>query len=286
MSTLKKNSQFKEIFKRLLKNKLAVIGLIILSALILSAIFAEQIFSYEYALQQDLLNRLKPPSSEHLLGTDSFGRDIFARILHGGRVSLSIGIIAVGAATVIASFLGGIAGYYGGTIDSIIMRIMDMFLSIPPILLALSIVASLGIGMRNLLIALVISSVPGFTRLVRATVLTVKDMEYVEAAEAIGLKKGRIIFRHVLTNCLAPLIVNATMGIGGTILAAASMSFIGLGIKPPRPEWGEMLASGRTTLRSAPHVVIIPGIFIILAVLSINFIGDGLRDALDPKLKD
>ncbi len=283
----KKTSQLKEIWFRLKKNKLAVMGLIILLILILIAIFADLIVDYDnVVVKTNMPERLQPPSGKHWFGTDEFGRDILARIIHGSRVSLSIGVIVVAISVFFGCLLGGIAGYYGGMIDNVIMRIADIFLAIPAILLTITIVAALGIGMTNLLIALVIANIPGYTRLVRAVVLSVKDVEYVEAARAIGLRDGRIIFKHVIANCMAPILVNATMSIAGTILSAAGLSFIGLGIQPPNPEWGAMLSGGRQFLRVAPHMVIFPGIFIIIAVLMINFVGDGLRDALDPKLKD
>lgn len=276
-----------EIWQRLFKNKLAVISLVILAIFVLLALFADVFFNYQtMVISQDIPNRLLPPGPGHLFGTDQYGRDLLARIIHGTRYSLSIGLIAVSLAVLGGCILGGISGYYSGVTDNIIMRLVDIMLSIPPILLCISIVAALGPGMVNLMIALVIANIPGFTRLVRASVLTVKDMEYVEAARAIGLHDSRIIFKYVLLNCMGPILVNATMGIAGTILTAAGLSFIGLGVQPPAPEWGAMLSGGRQYLRAAPHILFFPGAAIVIAVLCINFIGDGLRDALDPKLKD
>lgn len=282
----KKRSFASEVWRRFCKNKLSVFALIVLAVLVGLAIFADYIADYEtVAIRQDVTNRLQPRSDEHPLGTDQFGRDIWARIVHGARVSLSIGIVTVFISTAIATVLGGIAGYFGGIVDGIIMRAVDMFIAIPPILLCLAIVASLGVGMINLLIALIIAFIPADIRLVRSTVLTVKDMDYVEAARALGLSKTRIISKHILINCMAPILVNATMGIGAVILTAAGLSFIGLGISPPRPEWGAMLSAGRTFMRTAPHLIFFPGFFIVISVLCINLIGDGLRDALDPRLK-
>ncbi|HEX2979711.1 MAG TPA: ABC transporter permease [Anaerolineaceae bacterium] len=281
------HNPYLEIWQRLRKNKLAIISLAILAVFVLLALTADVWFDYQsVVIKQDIPNRLQAPGPGHPFGTDQYGRDLLARIVHGARYSLSIGVIAVALAVIGGCVLGGISGYYSGLTDSIIMRFVDIMLSIPPILLCISIVAALGPGMVNLMIALVIANTPGFTRLVRASVLTVKDMEYVEAARAIGLRDFRIIFKYVLLNCMGPILVNATMGIAGTILTAAGLSFIGLGVQPPSPEWGAMLSGGRQYLRAAPHILFFPGAAIVIAVLCINFIGDGLRDALDPKLKD
>ena len=229
--------------------------------------------------------RLKPPSAEHLLGTDELGRDIFARLVHGARISLLVGVVAVAIALATGGTLGAIAGYFGGVVDNVIMRVMDVFLSIPILLLAIMIVAALGSSMTNLMIAIGLASMPTFARVVRASVLSVKDQEFVEAARAIGATNGHIILRHILPNCLSPIIVQATLRVATAILSTASLSFIGLGIKPPAPEWGAMLASGRSAIRDAPHVVVIPGLVIMITILALNLLGDGLRDALDPKLK-
>lgn len=281
-----KRSQAKNVWHRFCRNKLSVAALVVLSLLVLMAVFADALADYDaLAIDQHIAQRLQPPGDEHLFGTDEYGRDVFARIVHGSRISLTIGFVVVVISTLIAAVLGGVAGYFGSRMDNIIMRLTDTFISIPPVLLCLAIVASLGVGMANLMIALIIALIPGTVRLVRSAVLSVKDMDYVEAAAALGLTKRRIIIKYILTNCMAPILVNATMSVGGIILTAAGLSFIGLGIKPPMPEWGSMLSAGKSFMRSAPHLIIVPGLFIIVTVLSINLIGDGLRDALDPRLK-
>ncbi|HMM32355.1 MAG TPA: ABC transporter permease, partial [Clostridia bacterium] len=232
----KKRSQARDIWRRFCRNKLSVAALVILCILVLMAVFADILADYDtLAVDQNIASRLQPPGSEHLFGTDEYGRDVFARILHGARVSLTIGFAVVAISTVVAAILGGVAGYFGNRIDNIIMRVADMFISIPPVLLCLAIVAALGVGITNLMIALIIALIPGNVRLVRSAVLSVKDMEYVEAAAALGLSKRRIITKYILTNCMAPILVNATMSIGEIILTAAGLSFIGLGIKPPMP---------------------------------------------------
>ncbi len=282
----KKRSQAWEVWRRLKKNKLAIIGLIIILSLAIVAISADFIADYEtVVIKQDIKNRLKPPSGEHIFGTDEFGRDIFARLVHGARVSLTVGLISVSIALVIGGFLGAIAGYYGNRIDNIIMRVMDIFLAVPNILLAIAIVAALGTSIVNLMIAVGISSIPSYARIVRASVLSIKDQEFVEAARAIGAKDLTIILTHIIPNSLAPVIVQATLGVANAILSTAALSFIGLGIQPPAPEWGAMLSGGRTFLRDASHITVFPGIAIMVTILALNMLGDGLRDALDPKLK-
>ena len=282
----KKNSQLKEIWRRFRKNKSAMVGLVVLLLFALIAIFADLIVPYEKAIEQNGAIRLQAPSSEHLFGTDAFGRDTFARILHGSRVSLSIGFAAVGISLIVGGLLGAAAGYYGGAIDNIIMRIMDVFMCIPGILLALAIVAALGTGMRNLLIAIAISSVPSFVRLIRSVILTVVENDYIEAARSYGAKDFRIIVKYILPNAMGPIIVQATMGIAGTILSAAGLSYMGKGIQPPSPEWGAMLSEARDYMRTTPHLLYFPGFAILISALCFNLVGDGLRDALDPKLKD
>lgn len=282
----KKRGQLSEIWRRMRRNKLAMVGLVIVCILILVALFANQIADYEtMVIKQNVAIRLQGPSAEHWCGTDEFGRDIFARLVHGARISLLVGVIAVTIALATGGTLGAIAGYFGGVIDNVIMRVMDIFLSIPILLLAIMIVTALGSSMMNLMIAIGLASMPTFARVVRASVLSVKDQEYVEAARAIGAKTGHIILRHIMPNCLSPIIVQATLRVATAILSTASLSFIGLGMQPPAPEWGAMLASGRSFIRDAPHIVIIPGLLIMVTILALNLLGDGLRDALDPKLK-
>ena len=282
----KKRGQWHETWRMLRKNKMAMLGLGILVVLILLAIFADVIADYdEVAIKMNTSIRLQGPSKDHILGTDELGRDIFARIIHGARVSLQVGIIAVGIAIVVGGSLGAIAGFYGGVLDNIIMRIMDIFLAVPSILLAISIVSALGSSMTNLMIAVGVSSIPSYARIVRASVLSIKDQEFIEAARAIGARDSRIIVKHILPNSLAPVIVQGTLGVAGAILSTAGLSFIGLGIEKPAPEWGAMLSGGRQHIRDSSHVTTFPGIAIMITILSLNLLGDGLRDALDPRLK-
>lgn len=282
----KKKSQTKEIWRRLKKNKVAIAGLIILLILISMILFADIIVSYEKAIELNMRNRLQPPSKEHWLGTDSFGRDIFSRIVHGSRNSLSIGFICVVISLVVGGIIGAVAGFYGGKIDILLMRVMDMFMAMPSMLLAICIVAVLGPGMRNLVLAISIAGIPKFAAIVRSSVLTIKNSEYIEAASAIGVSATRIILRHIIPNTMGPIIVQSTLSIGGVILTAASLSFVGLGVMPPTPEWGAMLTEGKEFIRDTPYLVFFPGLTIMLSVLALNFLGDGLRDALDPKLKN
>lgn len=282
----KKRSQWVEVWRRLKRNKMAVLGLIILIILVLLAVFADVIANYDnVVIKQNLTHRLQGPSAAHWLGTDEFGRDIFARVVHGTRVSLQVGIVAVGISIVIGGILGAVAGYYGGKLDNTIMRIMDIFLAVPSILLAIAIVSALGPSIINLMLAISISSVPSYARIVRASVLSIRDQEFIEAAKAIGASNTRIIFRHIIPNSLAPVIVQATLGVASAILSTAGLSFIGLGIQPPAPEWGSMLSGGRQYLRYAWWVTTFPGVAIMITILSLNLLGDGLRDALDPRLK-
>ena len=281
-----KRSQLREIVIRMRRNRPAMIGLAIVIVLVLAALFADVIADYDtVVIKQNVAIRLQGPSAAHWFGTDEFGRDIFARIVHGARISLMVGIVAVSIALALGGTLGAIAGYFGGAVDNIIMRMMDIFLSIPILLLAIMIVSALGSSMLNLMIAIGISSMPTFARVTRASVLSVKDQDYIEAARAIGATNRKIILRHILPNCLAPIIVQATLRVATAILSTASLSFIGLGIQPPAPEWGAMLSSGRSYIRDAPHIVVIPGLVIMITILALNLLGDGLRDALDPKMK-
>ena len=283
-AVIKKRSQLKEIWRRFRRNKQAMVGMCMLLLMIFSAIFASVISPYD-PLQQDIINRLQPPSAAHFFGTDELGRDIFSRILYGSRISLTVGLIAVSISSVVGCALGAIAGYYGGVLDNVIMRCTDVLMAIPSILLNISIVAALGTGLQNVMIAIGISSVPAYCRIMRASLLSLKDQEFVDASRAAGASDPYIILNHILPNSLAPLIVQATLKIGGAILSCASMSFIGLGIVPPTPEWGAMLSTGRDFLRDAPHLTAFPGMAIMFAVFAMNLMGDGLRDALDPKLK-
>ncbi|HOX30842.1 MAG TPA: ABC transporter permease [Spirochaetales bacterium] len=273
-----------EVWRRLKRNRLAMAGLAILAVLFLTALLADLVAPFP-SDKQDLENTFSFPSRAHLFGTDEFGRDILSRVIHGSRISLSVGFLAVGFSVVIGGAIGAVAGFYGKRIDNVLMRFMDVLMSIPQILLAISIVAALGPGLWNLMIAVGISSIPGYARIVRASVLSIKDREYIEAARAAGSGDARIIFRHIVPNCLAPIIVQSTLGVATAILTAAGLSFIGLGIQPPTPEWGAMLSGGRGYIRDYWYMTLFPGLAIVFTILGLNVLGDGLRDALDPRLK-
>lgn len=285
MSEPKKKNPWVEVFRRLRKNRLAMLGLVVVLLLIGMALFASSIAPYSYE-DQDLLEAFEGPSKAHWFGTDEFGRDIFSRVVYGSRISLQVGLVAVSFSILIGGFLGALAGYYGGWIDNLIMRIMDILFSVPQLLLAISVAASLGPGLFNLMIAVGISSVPQYARLVRASVLSIREQEFIEAAKSIGARDLKIIFRHILPNCMAPIIVQGTLGVAFAILTAAGLSFIGLGIQPPIPEWGAMLSGGREYIRDNAYMTMFPGLAIMITILALNFLGDGLRDALDPKLKN
>lgn len=280
----KKQSQWADVWKRLKKNKAGMLGLILLTIIILCAIFADYIAPY--GIDDQLLSRrFQPPSKNFLFGTDNFGRDIFSRVIHGSRISLMIGFISVSISAVIGTIIGSFAGFYGGRTDNILMRGIDILLAIPRVLLAISICAALGQGMRNLMIAVAIGSVPGYARIVRASILSVKEQEFIEAARCCGASDLRIVMKHILPNCMAPMIVQATIAVAASILSAAGLSFIGLGVMPPTPEWGAMLADGRAYIRDYWYIVTFPGLAIMTVIFALNLFGDGLRDALDPRLK-
>ena len=282
----KKSSQLKEIWRRYRKNKAAVLGLVILVFILGIAIFADVIVPYSKCIEQVGADRLQGPSLAHFFGTDEYGRDMFARVIHGSRFSLFIGVATSLMALVFGAILGASAGYFGGVVDNVICRIIDVFACVPPILLSLAVVAALGTNLRNLIIAITVSCIPGNVRLIRSLVLTVAEQDYVEAARSYGTSTPRIIFRYVLPNAMGPIIVNTTMSISDMILSAAGLSFIGMGIQPPSPEWGALLSNAQTYLFTAPYMLIFPGVFIILSSMAFNLVGDGLTDALDPKLKD
>lgn len=278
--------QFAEFWRRFRKNKSAVAGLIILILLVGMALFADLIVPYARCVEQVGADRLQGPSAAHFFGTDEFGRDLFARVVHGSRYSLFIGVATSLMALVAGAVLGASAGYFGGMVDNVICRIVDVFMCVPPILLSLAVVAALGTSVRNLIVAITISCIPGNVRLIRSVVLTVAEQDYVEVARSYGASNARIIFRYVLPNAMGPIIVNTTMAISDMILSAAGLSFIGMGIQPPSPEWGALLSAAQTYIFTSPYLLVFPGLFIILSSLSFNLVGDGLTDALDPKLKD
>ena len=273
-----------DIFRRFCANRMAVAGAIIIIIMIICALGASLIAPYPYD-EQNLIASLSPPSKTYLLGTDEFGRDILSRLIYGTQISLQVGLIAVGIGMFVGGILGAVSGFYGGVLDNLLMRCMDILLSIPYILLAIAVAASLGPGLFNLMIAIGISSVPRYARIVRGSVLAIRHLEFIEASRAVGSSDRRIIFKHVIPNCMAPVIVQATLGVASAIISTAALSFIGLGIQPPTPEWGSMLSSGRNYIRNFPHLTLFPGLAIMFTILALNFIGDGLRDALDPKLK-
>lgn len=284
---IKKRSQMASVIKRFNRNKLAVVGLIILLILIFLSLFADLMFDYDtLAIGQNMKERFLKPSREHLFGTDQYGRDIFVRVIFGARISLIVAFSVSGFSMIFGSIIGAIAGFYGGRKDDILMRLMDILLAIPSMLLAIVIVSSLGTSLFNLILANGIAGIPRFSRIVRSNVLSLRDMEFVEAARASGISNTTIIIRHIMPNCLGPLIVQATLSMALAILAVTSLSFVGLGIQPPTPEWGSMLSNGKEFMRQHPHLIYFPGFAIMLAVLSFNLIGDGLRDALDPRLKN
>jgi len=291
-------SLWRDAWRRLLRNKLAIAGMIILVLFLSMAFFADDaliaillgrepqplLAPYD-PYKQELLRRREPPSGEHLLGLDETGRDMLSRIIYGARASLQVGLGSVSFAILIGALLGAVAGFLGRWVDNVIMRLMDIMLAFPSMLLAIAVVSILGPGLMNMLYAIAIVSIPIYARIVRASVLSVKEQDYVLAARCIGVPSTRMLFRNVLPNCLTPLIVQGTLGIATAILDAAGLSFLGLGAQPPRAEWGAMLGRGRGSVFTAPHIVIFPGIAIMLLVLGFNLLGDGLRDSLDPRLR-
>ena len=266
------------------KSLLTKIGLAIIACLLFIAIFASVLAPYD-PFKVETGNRLKPPSSEHLLGTDDMGRDILSRILYGSRISIMVGVVVVTISLSLGVPLGAISGYFGGKIDSALMRITDIFLGLPSLILALAIAAALGRGIMNTMIAIAITWWPWYARLVRGQTLSIREMGYIEAAKAAGGSSFRIILTHVLPNCISPIIVTASMDMGYTILAAAGLGFIGLGAQPPSPEWGLMVSIGRTYMMNYPWVATFPGLAILITVLGFNLVGDGLRDLLSPRLR-
>ncbi len=271
-----------QVWRRIVRNRKAVVGGTFLLIIVLAAIFADVVAVHDPAAQ-NLRNRLQPPSAEHWLGTDQFGRDMFSRIVHGARISLRVGFISVGLALLAGGTMGLLAGYYGGWMETVFMRLVDILLALPSFLLALAIVSTLGPSLTNVMIAVGIAYTPGFARVMRSSVLSVRQLDYVAAAQAAGASDLRIMFRHVLPNALNPMIVHSTLALAGSILAAAGLSFLGMGAQPPTPEWGSMLNSARSFIRAAHHVVTYPGLAIMITVLCLNLLGDGLRDALDPR---
>ncbi|MGI5970282.1 MAG: ABC transporter permease [Oscillospiraceae bacterium] len=281
---LRKRSQTKDIWIRFRSNKLAMAGMVIVILIVLSAVFAEFLTPYDYSAQ-DYNSRFLFPSWEHPFGTDNYGRDLLSRVMYGGRISLLVSLLGLVISLVIGGILGATAGYFGGLYESTIMRLMDIIMAIPGMLMAVSISALLGTGMLNTAIAVSVGGIAPSARMLRAVVLTIREQEYIEAARARGSRNVRIIFRQILPNTLSPIIVDATLRIGGNIMMISGLSFIGLGVQPPTPEWGSILNSGRDYISSFWPIITFPGIAIMLTMFGFNVMGDGLRDALDPKLK-
>jgi peptide/nickel transport system permease protein len=282
----KKKSQFMETWQRLSKSKTAVLGLAVFIIIIAVSITSPLFLDYEtQIIKMNIPEKLQAPSAAHPFGTDEMGRDILARVIWGSQISLRIGFSTIIFALFMGGVFGSIAGFFGGWVDNVIMRVMDIFLAIPGTLLAMCIVAALGASEMNLIIAMAVSYMPTFSRVVRGPVLTVRGAEYVEAARAIGAKNSTIIMSHVLPNCMAPVIVQTSLSIGGIILSIAGLSFLGLGVQAPEPEWGALLSGARTYIRDQSYMAMFPGLAIMITILSLNLLGDGLRDALDPRLK-
>jgi peptide/nickel transport system permease protein len=280
---VEEESRMREFLRAFLRHRSALLGSLVILFFICLAIFAPLITTYDYTEKSDDL--LQPPSGKHWFGTDEMGRDLFTRVIYGSRISLWVGFAAIAGSIAVGSLLGLIAGFYGGWRDTVISRLFDILLAFPGILLAIAIVAMLGPGLENALIAIGIINIPTFGRLMRSRVLSVKAEDYILAARAMGMKNSRILFHHILPNCWAPIIVQGTLGFATAVIEAAALGFLGLGAQPPEPEWGTMLSDARQYIQLAPWTMIFPGLAIMLTVLGFNLLGDGLRDLLDPRMK-
>lgn len=276
---------FKTVLRRFARRKVSVLGAVILLFFLLVALFGPM-FCTQDPLAQDLVHKYQQPSSEHWFGTDNLGRDTFTRMVYGARVSLSISFAGVMSGCLVGVLLGVCAGFFGGWMDTLVSRLIDILLAFPSLLLAITVVAILGSGTENTAIAIAIFSIPSIARMVRGIVMSNKDAEYIQACRVMGASNARMIFTHIIPNAISQIIVNITLNLGTAILTASSLSFLGLGVQPPAPEWGAMLSTGRDVIRAYPLAVLIPGIAITLVVMSFSLVGDGLRDALDPKLKN
>lgn len=281
-----KNSLNHQIIWRFFRNKAALLGLIYMVVLLFAAVFADKLFDYDtIVIRNNISERLIPPCAAHWFGTDDLGRDIFARVVHGARLSLTISFSAVALALVVGGIIGLFAAYYGGFVDELLMRLTDIFIAVPTTLMCIILVAALGSSSLNLILALGLASMPTFARVVRSAVLTVRDEEYITSARALGARDSEIVTKHVLPNCMGPILVQTTLRIASAIYNTSALSFLGLGIAQPAPEWGGMLSAGRNYIRTASYISLIPGLAIMLTVLALNLMGDGIRDAIDPKLK-
>ena len=280
-------SFWQDVGRRFIRNNKTIIGLVMLAIIVLMCLYGMIFLDYEtQVINQDIPNKLQTPSLAHLFGTDDLGRDIFNRIVYGARYSLFIGFSATIISLSVGSILGCIAGYFGGKTDNIIMRLTDVFIAIPSTLMAIAVVSALGPNFANLIIAIALGDIPGYARIIRSSVLSIRDNEFVEASVAVGGSSIHIMAQHIFPNTLAALIVQATLGVGYVIIAASGLSYLGLGVMPPAPEWGAMLSEAQAQIRYFPHQVLFPGIAIVVTVLALNLLGDALRDAIDPTLKD
>lgn len=283
--TFKRQSQVKEIWRRFRKNKGSMIGLIMLVVIALLLICAPLLVDYDDAITMNMADKLAKPSAEHWFGLDSYGRDLLARVLYGGRTSIGIAVLATISSCIVGSTLGAIAGYFGGKVDSFIMRALDIFMSVPDILFTMAVVFALGANFINLMIALTLAYFTNYVRLVRSQILSLSELEYVEAARAGGASSARIILSHIFPNAIGVIIVNTTLNVAKIILYESTLGFLGLGMPPPAPEWGQIIADAREYMRVAPHMLLFPALAIVMTACSVNLVGDGLRDALDPHLK-
>ena len=283
----KKKSQIHMIWLRYRKNKLAVFGLALFTILVLISVTAPLYLDYNTdVIKQNIMDQFQSASAEHLLGTDHFGRDVLARVIWGSRISMFVGLGVIAVALLTGTAIGASAGFFGGTFDDVVMRIMDIFFAIPMTLMAISIVAAFGNSIPNLIVAVSLGLIPKLSRIIRSSVITLKGQDFIEAAYACGTSKLRIIFRHIVPNAIGPLIVEGTLAMGKSIILVAGLSFIGMGVQPPTPEWGAMLSEAKTYMLNYPSLVYAPGLAIVITVIAIMLIGDGLRDALDPKMKN
>ncbi|MEA4919490.1 MAG: ABC transporter permease [Clostridiaceae bacterium] len=283
----KKKSQAKVVWGRFKRNKLAFFGMIIFILMMFLVLGADLYLNYDVdALEQTIKNRYQLPSTDHWFGTDQFGRDEFARVVYGGRISMFVGIATVFVSLTFGSLIGASAAYYGGRVDNLLMRIMDVFMAIPSTLLAITLISALGSSLFNLILSMGISQIPRMSRIVRSSVMGVKGMDYIEAARACGTTDGRIIFRHIIPNAMGPILVQVTQTVARSVLTIASLSFVGLGVSEPTPEWGSMLSEAKNQMRYYPHLALFPGVAVVLSVMSLTLMGDGLRDAMDPRLRN
>lgn len=282
---VKRRSMAGEVAVRYFRKPMAVLGLVILLVIVVMCLLAPVIAPYGYDAQ-DTTRKFTAPCAEFLCGTDNLGRDIFSRLLYGGRVSLMVGFVSACVAAVFGVIFGAIAAFYGGKVDNLIMRFLDIFIALPQMLLAIVISTMIGPGVKGAIIAVTVATIPRYAQAVRAPILSIRNQEFVEAAAAIDARDSRIILRHILPNVLSPIIVQVTMGVGSAITMAASLSFLGLGVQPPRPEWGQLISSARVYILDHAYMVTYPGLAIAAVVLALNLIGDGLRDAMDPRWKD